>query len=66
VLDAAYHGTTDAYTLVNAGFGVRWGSTKNPITTSIKATNLLNQTVQQHVFGDIIKAQVVGEFRVQF
>ncbi len=65
VLDAAYHGTTKPYTLVNAGFGVRWGD-KNRITTSIKATNLANQTVQQHVFGDIVKAQVVGELRVQF
>jgi iron complex outermembrane receptor protein len=65
VLDAAYHGTTKAYTLVNAGFGVRWGA-KNQITTSIKGTNLANQTVQQHVFGDVIKAQVVGELRVQF
>jgi iron complex outermembrane receptor protein len=65
VLDAPYHGTTKPYTLVNAGFGVKWGQ-KNPITTSIKATNLANQTVQQHVFGDIIKAQVVGEVRVQF
>jgi outer membrane receptor protein involved in Fe transport len=65
VLDPPYHGTTKSYTLVNAGFGVRWG-TKNPVTTSIKATNLANQTVQQHVFGDIIKAQVVGELRVQF
>ncbi len=65
VLDAPYHGTTKPYTLVNAGFGVRWGS-KDQITTSIKATNLGNQTVQQHVFGDIVKAQVVGELRVQF
>jgi outer membrane receptor protein involved in Fe transport len=65
VLDAPYHGTTKPYTLVNAGFGVRWGY-KNRITTSIKATNIANQTVQQHVFGDIVKAQVVGEFRVQF
>jgi len=65
VLDAPYHGTTKPYTLVNAGFGVRWGS-KDQITTSIKATNLANQTVQQHVFGDIVKAQVVGELRVQF
>ena len=65
VLDAPYHGTTKPYTLVNAGFGVRWGD-KNRITTSIKATNIANQTVQQHVFGDIVKAQVVGEFRVQF
>jgi outer membrane receptor protein involved in Fe transport len=65
VLDAPYHGTTKPYTLVNAGFGVRWGD-KNRITTSIKATNIANQTVQQHVFGDIVKAQVVGELRVQF
>jgi outer membrane receptor protein involved in Fe transport len=65
VLDAAYHGTTKPYTLVNAGFGVRWGD-KNRITTSIKATNIANQNAQQHVFGDIVKAQVVGEFRVQF
>jgi len=65
VLDAPYHGTTKPYTLVNAGFGVRWGD-KNRITTSVKATNIANQTVQQHVFGDIVKAQVVGELRVQF
>ncbi len=65
VLDAAYHGTTKPYTLVNAGFGVKWGQ-KDRITTSIKAINLANQTVQQHVFGDITKFQVVGEFRVQF
>ncbi len=65
VLDAPYHGTTKPYTLVNAGFGVRWGD-KNRITTSIKATNIANQTVQQHVFGDIVKAQVVGELRVRF
>jgi outer membrane receptor for ferrienterochelin and colicin len=65
VLDAAYHGTTKPYTLVNAGFGVRWGS-KDQVTTSIKAVNLGNQTVQQHVFGDITKRQVVGELRVQF
>jgi hypothetical protein len=65
VLDAPYHGTTKPYTLVNAGFGVRWGS-KDQVTTSIKAVNLGNETVQQHVFGDITKRQVVGELRVQF
>jgi outer membrane receptor protein involved in Fe transport len=64
VLDDRYHGTTKAYTLVNAGFGVRWAG--NRLTTSIKATNLANQNVQQHVFGDILKRQIVGELRVQF
>jgi outer membrane receptor protein involved in Fe transport len=64
VLDDRYHGTTEDYTLVNAGFGVRWLNEK--VTTSVKATNLGNQDVKQHVFGDIIKRQVVGELRVQF
>jgi outer membrane receptor protein involved in Fe transport len=64
VLDVRYHGTTAAYTLVNGGFGVKWG--KNRITTSVKGTNLANQTVQQHVFGDIIKRQVVAELKVNF
>ena len=64
VLDDPYHGTTEAYTLVNGGFGVRWADSK--VTTSVKVINLANQDVQQHVFGDILKRQVVGEMRVQF
>ena len=34
------------------------------MTTSVKVVNLANQDVQQHVFGDILKRQVVGELRV--
>jgi iron complex outermembrane receptor protein len=64
VLDARYAGTTEAFTLVNAGFGVRWLDDR--ITTSIKVTNLANEDVQQHIFGDIFKRQVVGEVRVGF
>jgi outer membrane receptor protein involved in Fe transport len=64
VLDDRFHGTTDSYTLVNGGFGVRWFD--NQLTTSVKVVNLANQEVQQHVFGDILKRQVVGELRVQF
>jgi outer membrane receptor protein involved in Fe transport len=64
VLDDRYHGTTEAYTLVNGGFGVKW--LNNRLTTSVKGINLGNQTIQQHVFGDIIKRQVVGELRVNF
>jgi len=65
VLDDRFHGTTDAYTLVNAGLGVRWGS-KDRIATTVKVMNLGNQEIQQHVFGDITKRQVVGELRIQF
>src|SRR5262249_42560315 len=64
VLDTPYHGTTDSYTLVNGGFGVKWAN--NRLTTSIKSTNILNQTIQQHVFGDIIKRSVIAELRVSF
>jgi outer membrane receptor protein involved in Fe transport len=64
VLDDRYHGTTKSYTLVNGGFGVKWAN--NRITTAVKGMNLANQAIQQHVFGDIIKRQVVAELRVNF
>ena len=64
VLDARYAGITDAFTLVNAGFGVRWAGDR--VTTSVKVTNLANQEVMQHIFGDVLKRQVVGEVRVAF
>ena len=64
VLDARFAGTTEAYTLVNAAFGVRWLGDR--VTTSLKVTNLANEDVQQHIFGDIFKRQVVGEVRFGF
>jgi len=64
VLDVRYAGTTDAYTLVNGAFGVRWMGDR--LTTSIKAVNLGNREVQQHIFGDILRRQIVGEVRVGF
>ena len=51
---------TDAYTMVSASFGVRWANGK--VTTSVKGTNLLNQTIQQHVFGDILKRSLTPTF----
>ena len=65
VLDDRYHGTTKAYTLVNAGFGVKWGR-GDQLSTSVKVMNLANQDIQQHVFGDVTKRQIVGELRVGF
>jgi len=64
VLDVRYAGTTDAYTLINAGFGVRWAGDR--ILTSVKITNLANQEVLQHIFGDVIKRQVAAEARLSF
>ena len=36
------------------------------VTTMVKGTNLLNQDIQQHVFGDIIKRSIVGEVRFAY
>ena len=64
VLDARYHGWTTPYTVVNAGVGVR--STDGTMTVAVRATNVFNRTLQQHVFGDLIKRGVIGEVRFQF
>ena len=64
VLDARFAGTTEAFTLVNGAIGYRWFN--ETIVTSLKLTNIGNQEVQQHIFGDILRRQVVGEVRFQF
>jgi iron complex outermembrane receptor protein len=64
VLDQRFAGRTDAFTLVNLGFGVRW--MQDRLTTSVKVVNAANREVQQHVFGDILKRRIVGEARYSF
>jgi hypothetical protein len=64
VLDQRFAGTTDAFTLVNLGLGVRLFQDR--LVTTVKINNLLNKEVQQHIFGDIIKRQVVGELKYGF
>jgi iron complex outermembrane receptor protein len=64
VLSSPFHGFTDAYTLVNGSFGVKFPAAK--VTALVKVNNLLNRDVQQHVFGDIIKRSVVGELRFEY
>jgi outer membrane receptor protein involved in Fe transport len=64
VLDARFHGPTASYTQVNGAFGVRWDQGK--YTTTLKVINLTNEDIQSHVFGDIMKRQVIGELKFQF
>ncbi len=64
VLGSTFSGFTGSYTMVNANLGVRWADGK--VTTSVKGTNLFNQTIQQHVFGDILKRSLTAEVRVAF
>ena len=64
VLDARFHGSTEGYTQVNGAFGFKWADGK--ITTTVKASNLFDKEIQSHIFGDILRRQVIGELRVQF
>jgi len=49
---------------VNCSFGVRWSEGK--VVTSVKAMNLFNEEIRQHIFGDILKRRVFGEIRLGF
>lgn len=64
VLTADLHGRTDGYTLLGATLGLKWKGGR--IITSLKGTNLLNEDVQQHIFGDIMKRAISGEVRWRF
>jgi iron complex outermembrane receptor protein len=64
VLDARFAGTTESFTLLNGSAGVRWAGGR--VVTSVKATNLANKEVMQHIFGDVIRRQIVGEVRLAF
>jgi outer membrane receptor protein involved in Fe transport len=64
VLTPDLHGATPAYTLVNAAVGVKWRGGK--VVTSLKGTNLADDDVQQHIFGDILKRSLGAEMRILF
>ena len=50
----------DAPSLLTVGLKFQNGR----YSAALKITNLANQEIQQHVFGDIIKRSVLGEFKV--
>jgi hypothetical protein len=50
--------------MLNAGFGVRVAEDR--ITAGVKLVNLNNDDAQQHIFGDIIKRQIVAELKYRF
>jgi outer membrane receptor protein involved in Fe transport len=61
VLTSEYHGYTDAYTMLNATVGVKLADGK--ATISLRGTNLLDQEIQQHIYGDLTRRAVVAEVR---
>ena len=46
------------------GRAKRWADGR--VTTTIKGTNLTDEVIQQHVFGDILRRSVFAELRFQF
>jgi outer membrane receptor protein involved in Fe transport len=62
VLTLPYHGRTDAFTMLNASLGVRLADGR--LSAVVRGTNLANKTIQQHIFGDILKRSVFLELRL--
>lgn len=49
---------------MNASLGRKWAGGR--YTTSVMFNNLLNQDVEQHIFGDIAKLSIMGELKVSY
>jgi outer membrane receptor protein involved in Fe transport len=58
-----YVGSTAPFTLWNATAG--W-TFPNGLAVAVRAVNLTDARVQQHVFGDILRRRVTGELRFHF
>lgn len=63
-IDVGYVGTTEAYTTIDVGAGVR--SADGSMTIAVRAKNLFNESIQEHVFGDVIKRTITGEVSLRF
>jgi outer membrane receptor protein involved in Fe transport len=61
VLNEPYAGYTDSYAMVNATAGVKFAQGKAQL--SLRGTNLLNQEILQHIYGDLMRISVMAEFR---
>jgi outer membrane receptor protein involved in Fe transport len=62
-----FDGYTKAYTFLNAAFGLRFpGRGRHQTAVVLKGTNLLDQEIRQHIFGDIQRIGVAAEVRLQF
>ena len=63
VLDARFWGRTDSFLTIGAAAGVR---VSNAVTLSLTGTNLLDERMQQHVFGDIIGRRITAKVQLRY
>ena len=61
VFTSEYHGYSNGYAMVNGSLGMKWSG--GAVTTLVKVTNLFNRSIQQHIFGDILRRTVTAEVR---
>ena len=64
VLTAEFHGWTEAFTMVNATLAV--DLMEGRFRPSVRVINLLNREIQNHVFGDVLRRQIIGGLRYRF
>jgi outer membrane receptor protein involved in Fe transport len=64
VLDSRFHGSTEGFTIASGAVGYKWRGDR--LVTSLKISNIFNEEILQHVFGDVTRRQVVGELKVAF
>ena len=64
VLDSRFHGATEAFTITSGTVGYKWKGDR--LVTSLKVSNIFDEEILQHVFGDVTRRQVVGELKVAF
>ncbi|RMH18487.1 MAG: TonB-dependent receptor [Acidobacteria bacterium] len=64
VLDARFHGPTDSFTQVNLALGWRFADDRYTIT--LNGSNIFDEDVQQHVFGDLISRKISADLRINF
>ena len=62
--DPRFVGATPSYSTLDGGFGVH--SADDAMTVAVRAKNLLNTAVKEHVFGDLITRTVTGEVIFRF
>ena len=57
-------GTTAAFTALNAAIGVRLMDER--MTIQVTGSNLTDEEIQQHIFGDIIPRKITGQVAFRF
>ena len=62
VLDSRFHGPTDGFTIASGTIGYKWRGDR--LVTSLKVSNLFDEEILQHVFGDVTRRQIVAELKI--